>query len=504
MKKIICILLILIPATLFNSCSDFLEENPVDRYVVSNVYVDESGAVASVTSIYNQLYSLYERLMFLVFDLPVDDEKNGRGMPNQYLQNLEYMRYTPNNTFVRNFWRDSYSGIFRANNALEQIPNIEMDEILKTRLMNEAKFLRALYYFNLVRAFGDVPLPLSTSVDETVTARMPIADVYAQIISDLNDAKALPKSYSGSDVGRATSGAASVLLGSVYVTMKNWNSAVNELGAVVDNEGSYGYALWEDVKDNYRVATENGKECVFAVQFDSPPSNGNGDMQLSGPKYALQATYKTQQIPGRNQMNEADIPIEELYAQFSDKDQRKFVYFSKEFTSPIDTTIYRVDLPIYTKAWDENEFNAPNSAVNRFVLRYVDALLLYAEALNESGNPDDAYTHLQRVRSRAYHDDPEGILTGDKTKENLTEWIRRERWMELVHEGKRWFDLVRWGILKERMFEHAENESQFTESFEAAQKLQIKDNFKDAMTLMPIPQTELDANSLLVQNPGWE
>ena len=92
MKKIICIILILIPATLFNSCSDFLEENPVDRYVVSNVYTDESGAIASVTSIYNNLYSLYERLMFLVFDLPVDDEKNGLGMPNQYLQNLEYKK----------------------------------------------------------------------------------------------------------------------------------------------------------------------------------------------------------------------------------------------------------------------------------------------------------------------------------------------------------------------------------------------------------------------------
>jgi len=503
MKKIICILIILIPLSLFNSCSDFLEENPVDRYVVSNVYTDQSGAVASVTSVYNSLYALYTRLMFLVFDLPVDDEKNGVGMPNQYLQNLEYMRYTPNNTFIRDFWSNSYAGIFRANNALEQIPNIEMDETLKTRLMNEAKFLRALYYFNLVQAFGDIPLPLGTSVEETVTERKPVADVYAQIIADLKDAKALPKSYSGADVGRATSGAASVLLGWVYVVMKDYSQAATELAAVVNNEASYGYGLWDDVKDNYRVATENGKECVFSVQYDSPPSAGNGDMQLSGPKYALQAKYKTLTIPGRNTMNEADIPIEELYAQFSDKDQRKFVYFSKEFTSPIDTTIYRVSLPIFTKAWDENEFNAPNSAVNRFVLRYVDALLLYAEALNETGDQNGAYTQLQRVRSRAYKNDPEGILAGDKTKDNLTEWIRRERWMELVHEGKRWFDLVRWGILKERMFEHADNESSFTGTFEAAQKVQIKSNYKDAMTLMPIPQAELDANELLVQNPGW-
>jgi len=115
-----------------------------------------------------------------------------------------------------------------------------------------------------------------------------------------------------------------------------------------------------------------------------------------------------------------------------------------------------------------------------------------------------AYRHLQRVRSRAYKNDPEGILTGAKTKENLIEWIRRERWMELVHEGKRWFDLIRWGILKEKMFEHAENESKFTNTIEAALKLQIKDNFKDGMNLMPIPQAELDADPLLVQNPGWE
>ena len=147
MKKLIIILFIALPATLFNSCSDFLEENPVDRYVVSNVYTDESGAIASVTSIYNSLYSMYERLMYLVIDLPVDDEKNGQGMPNQYLQNLEYMRYTPNNTFIRDYWRNSYSAIFRANNALEQIPGIEMDETLKNRLINEAKFLRALNFF---------------------------------------------------------------------------------------------------------------------------------------------------------------------------------------------------------------------------------------------------------------------------------------------------------------------------------------------------------------------
>ncbi|NQU52206.1 MAG: RagB/SusD family nutrient uptake outer membrane protein [Bacteroidetes bacterium] len=502
MKKIICLLLIVLPATLFNSCSEFLEENPVDRYVVSNVYTDESGAIASVTSIYNQLYNLYERYMYMVFDLPVDDEKNGQGMPNQYLQNLEYMRHTQNNTFVRNYWRFCYSGIFRANNALEQIPEIEMDETLKARLINEAKFLRALYFFNLVRAFGDVPLPIGTSVEETVTTRIPLSEVYAQIISDLNDAKALPKSYSGSNVGRATSGAASVLLGYVYVTMKDWSAAVTELGAVVNNESSFGYGLWDDLKDNYRIATENGKECVFNIQFAETPSNGNGDMALSGPKYTLQADYGIIAIPGVNGCNEADIPCEELYSQYDVEDQRKYIIFSKEFVSPLNGQTYYTQIPVYHSHWEDGETVAGNSDANTFVLRYSDALLLYAEALNENGDPAAAYTHLQRVRSRAYKNDPKGILQGAKTKENVGAWVRQERWQELAHEGKRWFDLVRWGILKERMTEHAQNEVALG-GYESHKKLEIIANFKDAMSLMPIPQAELDANQLLVQNPGW-
>ena len=502
MKKLICLILIIVPVTLFNSCKDFLVEKPVDRYVVSNVYTDESGAIASVTSVYNRLYSLYERLMYLVFDLPVDDEKNGQGMPNQYLQNLEYMRYTPNNTFVRNLWRDSYQAIFRANNALEQIPNIEMDETLKTRLMNEAKFLRALFYFNLVRAFGDVPLPLGTSIDETVTGRISKSEVYNQIISDLTDAKALPKSYTGSDVGRATSGAASVLLGYVYVTMENWSAAVTELGAVVNNESSYGYGLWDDLKDNYREATENGKECVFNVQFAEPPSNGNGDMALSGPKYTLQPEYGIIAIPGINGCNEADIPCMELYSQYDDEDQRKYIIFSTEFVSPTNGKTYYTQIPVYHSHWQDGQTVAGNSNCNTFVLRYADALLLYAEALNESGDPENAYIHLQRVRSRAYKNDPKGILDGAKTQENVRAWVRQERWQELAHEGKRWFDLVRWGILKERMTEHANNEVALG-GYESYKKMEIVANYKDAMTLMPIPQEELDGNQLLEQNPGW-
>lgn len=502
MKKLIFILFIVLPATLFNSCSEFLEENPVDRYVVTNVYTDESGAIAAVTSIYNGLYSLYERPMYLVFDLPVDDEKNGQGMPNQYLQNLEYMRYTPNNTFIRDFWRNSYNGIFRANNALEQIPGIEMNETLKARLINESKFLRALYFFNLVRAFGDIPLPLGTTVDQTITARIPLSEVYAQIISDLTDAKALPKSYTGSDVGRATGGAASVLLGYVYVTMKDWGAAVNELKAVVNNENSYGYGLWDDLKDNYRVATENGKECVFSVQFAEPPSNGNGDMQLAGPKYALQADYGVIAVPGIAGCNEADIPCEELYSQYDVEDQRKYIIFSKEFVSPLNGKTYYTKIPIFTNHWEEGETVSGNSDCNTYVLRYSDALLLYAEALNENGDPGTAYNQLQRVRNRAYKNDPKGIRQGAQTKENVREWIRQERWQEFAHEGKRWFDLVRWGILKERMTQHANNEVALG-GYESYKKKEIIANFKDAMNLMPIPQEELDANLLLKQNPGW-
>ncbi len=253
--------------------SDFLKENPEDRFVTGNFFSGEKDAQAAVDAVYNRLYSIYQRNMILLNDLPTDDEKNGIGMPNQFLIDLEFIRYTPENTFIRDMWSLNYSGIQRANSAINNIGTITMDENVKKRLIGEASFLRALYYFNLVRFYGDVPLILKlTSLQDALILRSPKEEVYKQIISDLQVAETnLPKTYPAANIGRATSGAAKILLGKVYLTKGEFQKSADKLEEVLQNEVSYGYGLNTDFKDNWRIATENGKEMVFSVQFMQAP-----------------------------------------------------------------------------------------------------------------------------------------------------------------------------------------------------------------------------------------
>jgi len=497
MKKIYLSLIIYIGFNLLPSCTDdFLEEKPEDRFVIDNFYSSRTDAEAAVAAVYQQLYSIYERYIFLLNALPADDEKNGLGMPNQYLQNLEFLRHTSENQFTRQMWQYNYSGIARANTAILNIPNINMDEEIKNRLVGETKFLRALYYFNLVRFYGDVPLLLKLeTVEDALGARTPKAEVYNQIIQDLNDAEAaLPITYSDKDMGRATRGAAKILLGKVYLTMHEYQKAADKLAEVVENEGTYGYGLHDNYGDNWEPATENGLEMVFAIEFMDPPGNGNSAMILQGPKYSLPGGFS---VLGLTNSNEADIPTRDLYDRFSDADERKAATFTTDFVSLTDGSVHTSTIPIFTKYWEEGESNPNNSDANMHIIRYADALLMYAEALNEVGQTDKALEYLNRVRERAFNSTDYNYSNLSADEFRTAVWL--ERRLELAMEGHRWFDLVRTGRFIERMKEHAAYEASVAES----NKVEIAQNIQDYMILMPIPQREVDLNEELEQNPGY-
>ncbi len=497
MKKIYILLVVFLGTSFLVSCTDeFLKESPEDRFVIDNFYSSKTDAEAAVAAVYQQLYSLYERHMFLLSELPTDVEKNGLGMPNQFLQNLEFLRHTSENQFTREMWERNYSGIARANTAILNIPDINMDETLKNRLVSESKFLRALYYFNLVRFYGDVPLILKLeTVEDAMGARTPTAQVYEQIIQDLMDAEAiLPVSYSDKDIGRVTKGAAKILLGKVYLTMHEYQKAADKLGEVVENEGNYNYGLHENFGDNWKVATENGIEMVFAIEFMDPPGQSNSAMLLQGPKYSLPGGFG---VLGLTNANEADIPTRELYDQFLDTDERKAATFTTDFVSLIDGSIHTSSIPIFTKYWEEGESNPGQSDANMHVIRYADALLMYAEALNEVGQTPKALTYLNRVRERAFNSTDQNYV--NLSAEDFRTAVWKERWIELAQEGHRWFDLVRTGRFVQRMKEHAAYEASVAES----NKVEIAQNIQDYMILMPIPQREVDLNPELEQNPGY-
>jgi tetratricopeptide (TPR) repeat protein len=494
MKKIY---LIFMGIVFWTSCTeDFLKEEPEDRYVIDNFYSSQRDAEAAIAAVYQQLYSIYERHMFILNELPADNEKNGIGMPNQYLQNLEYLRHGSENQFVREMWQRNYSGISRANTAILNIPQINMDESIKNRLVGEGKFLRALYFFNLVRFFGDVPLVLKLErVEDALAARTPAAQVYEQIIQDLQEAEtSLPVQYSDNDIGRASKGAAKILLGKVYLTMHEYQKAADILAEVIENEGEYGYGLHENFGDNWDPATENGREMVFSIEFMDPPGNGNSAMILQGPKYSLPGGFE---VLGLTNSNEADIPTRDLYDRFSEEDERKAATFTTDFVSLIDGSIHTSTIPIFTKYWEEGERIPANSDANMQVIRYADALLMYAEALNEIGQTQEAHIFLNRVRERAFNSADQNYSNLSSEAFRTAVWL--ERRLELAMEGHRWFDLVRTGKFIETMKEHAAYESSVAES----NKTEIAQNIQNHMVLYPIPQREIDLNPELQQNPGY-
>ncbi len=482
---------------LFTGCqkSGFLKETPEDQFVIANFYSSAKDAQASVDAGYNQLYSIYQRNIILLNDLPTDDEKNGLGMPNQFLQDLEYLRYSTENTFIRDMWSLNYSGIQRANSAINNIGKINMDETLKDRLLGEASFLRALYYFNLVRFYGDVPLILKLeTLKDALIPRSPKEEVYNQIIKDLQFAESkLPKTYDSKNTGRATSGAAKILLGKVYLTRHDFQKCVEKLSEVVKNEASYGYGLHQEFKDNWRVATKNGKEMVFSVQMSGPPGVSNGQMGLQGPKYSLPGGG----LPGYVGSNEADIPTIELVTQYANEDKRKAVTFKQDFYSFTKDKTYRSSIPLFGKYWEDGQTVIANCALNVHVLRYSDALLMYAEALNETGKTEDGLIYLNRVRERAFGNSSNNYI--NLAQSQLREKVYLERRLEFANEGQRWFDLVRTNRLVETMKAHGETEARLAEK----NKTEITANVREYQSLYPIPQREIDINKLLIQNPGY-
>jgi tetratricopeptide (TPR) repeat protein len=498
MKKITISLVFLIFLNgLFQSCSTFLEENPVDRFTTLNFYSDQNDAEAAVTAIYERLYAIYTRNMYLMSDLPADDLKNGIAMGNSSLQDLEYLRQTSQNQFCETMWQLNYDGIARANTAIQQIPGINMDEILRNRLIGEARFLRALYYFNLVRFFGDIPLILKIeSLADALVPRTPKDQVYQQIIEDLTFAENnLPATYPTSETGRATKGAAKILLGKVYLTNRDYQKSASKLQEVIENESAYGYGLHDNFGSNWEDATENGKEMVLSIEFMDPPGRSNSAaMVQQGPRYALKGGFA---VLGLSKCNEADIPTIDLYKQYLNEDERKAETLRTEFISLKDGSVHIAAYPIFVKYWEENEPNTETVGTNFFIIRYADAILMYAEALNEIGQTTKAHTYLNRIRERAFNSSDFNYTS--LAQDDFRTVVYKERRLELALEGHRWFDLVRTGRFIDQMKQHSTIEAGLAES----NKTQIGQNIKDYMVLMPIPQREIDLNKLIVQNPGY-
>ena len=467
--------------TLMSGCEKSLEFEVKDRITLDNFFETSDDAVAAVNAIYDALgdVDLYNSSLWLIQDLASDDcdALSTWNDPNAH----QFDRYTlqSNNNYTTHIWRASYQLIGRANLAIERIPEITMDETLKARLLGEAKFLRGLNYFNLVRLFGDVPLVLQTEsdIDDYLVPRTDQAEVYDQIIQDLQEAAAvLPKTYSGSSLGRATRGAALGTLAKVHLTLGQWDLAADKALEVINLNV---YSLWDDFTDNFKEAHKNGKESVFAVQFYSGLQSENSRIVISG----LPSIYAFPAGVG------IILPTEDLLGSFEDGDFRYEATFFEEYNYFGNNTFE----PHVWKHWDQETYppdKTGQSGANFPVMRYPEILLIYAEALNElnQGPTAEAYDAVNQVRVRA-RNGVEGVLPdlSGLSYETFRDAVLKEKRCETVNEGQRWFDLVRTGNLEEYV-KRAKGDKADPQPF----------NY-----VFPIPQRELDLNQHLVQNDQY-
>jgi len=476
MKRIISLLFI---STILVSCSnDFIDLIPKSTVSIEMLYKTDKDFQDAVIGGYSILQSQYQN-MWIYGDVRGDDSETQIIKADAWSYSDLFITTSTDGT-LNSTWRNYYSLIFRVNMVLTQIENADPAVVTnKTRHIAEAKFLRALAYFDLVRIFGDVPLvtkPL-TAPEALLTPREKVAVVYDLIMSDLMDAEQnLPNSYTGANIGRVTRGAAKTILGKVYLTRHEFGKAESKLQEVT----TMGYSLLPVYTDLFDPAKKRNSEYIFDIEY--APGNNITNV-FSNRFYPNQAAFQT--FYGvRGIGGEANSPTEELRHLFEDHDKRKDItvgvyggWIGKdgEFIPITASTSMS-----YTKKYLYPTAQSDDSQCNWHVTRYGDVVLMYAEALNENGKTNEALTWLNMIRTRA------GVSTYSGLNQSETrEAIYTERRFELSFEGHRWFDLVRYGRAYEKM---------------------APKGMKPHMTVFPIPWSQIQVvnnKAILWQNEGY-
>lgn len=451
--------------TLFSSCKKWVDYNPREDFRITELdYLSsESDYRTMVVSAYTPLQWLNQAVP--VGDIASDNAVSGGENASDVLslQQIDDMTHTPVNSTLTELWQAAYEGINRAN-YLHQYKekNLAGQTISfpgKEALYGEVYFLRAYYYFHLVRFFGDVPLftggRLSLSQSSTLS-RAPKADVYAQIEQDLNTAIiALPAVQV--DKGRITKYAAQALRGKVLLYQKKYSAAAAVLDSVINSNA---FRLVDNFGSIFLESGENGPESVFEIQYsnNTPYYNWGGVTRGQG-------NYAVQQCGIRGLNGSADmpygagwstnLPTQNLADAYAAGDQRKAVTIldieAYKAANPSFDITYQVApykntglynqkyLPRKGQTSGQIELNYLN---NFRTIRYADVLLMAAEAHNRSTNDVKAQDYLNQVRRRAFQDN---LHNSSATGDALYQEILSERRLELAMEGERFFDLVRTG-----------------------------------------------------------
>ncbi len=486
------IILILISILAFQGCEDFLELNPQGQLTQESFPTTPADAQLATNAVYSTLRGWhYHSGGFPILDIMSDDAHKGSNPADQLNTIGPYENFTHTTTQdgLDRWWSALYQGIKYANVVIEKVPAINMNATLRNRYIAEARFLRALYYFDLVRAWGGVPI-ITTTTPALQVPRSGKDDVYALILEDLMFAvENLPEKsqYAASDLGRASKGAAKALIAKVYLFRQDFlNAEIYALDVVNSNE----YDLEPAFLNANGKDGEHGTESVFEI----------GAMETEG---AVGNQYaNTQGVRGTpNRGWGFNRPSLDLRYTFDPLDPRlkgtiidlgdviDGILILGDGSTPdetFDNDGNLIEVECYNrKVWIPGTSTNTQFGHNRRLIRFSDVLLIAAEALNENNKPDQALLYLNRVRERAREGNDQ-ILPDITTtnKDELRDLIIEERRMELALEGHRFWDLVRTG--------------------KAPQVLGSRGFVQGKHELLPIPQNEIDiSQGSLTQNPNW-
>ncbi|WP_258105679.1 RagB/SusD family nutrient uptake outer membrane protein [Marinoscillum sp. MHG1-6] len=488
--KLKYILTIFLASTLMGCGDEFLELTPSNSINSDNFFQTEADAVAAVNGAYQVLqWPNNYNLRVWALDIVAGNAEVGAGGGDDGVETkqLSNFIFATDNPGVEDLWRGIWTGVARANLVMDKVPDMNIDETLKSRLIAEAKFLRALYYFNGARVYGGLPL-LPKLSDDLYVERASVEDTYAFVISDLNAAKdVLPVSYDGTvnnEVGRATKGAALALMAKAHLTIGEYAEAE---AAAKQVEALGVYDLNFDYSQNFDPNNENGIESVFEVQYSAGAGFGAFDKPHQGAWVTEFTNPRGSGLSAWGGFGWGHV-TQEFVDAYEPGDQRLQytvwqsgdTYDAFTYDPSFSTTGYNI------KKWVQGSGSATgvDSDLNFPVIRYADVLLMIAEALNEQGKPGEAAPYIEKVRNRAGLTDD---LSGYSQSE-MRDAILHERRIEFAFEGQWWFDVLRAGPDYSESFFHGLGKTNFD---------------KTKHILFPIPQTDLDLNPNLEQNPNF-
>ncbi len=493
---------------------ELLEIDNPNRATPNTFYQTSQDALLGLTSVYAtwQATNLAQRFYFFGNDMPSDESIGTNNLQATLAQMLNYT-WDANNEVIAGMWDAYYTGIGRANRILVQVPEIEMDEGLKNRILGEARFLRATFYFDLVNKWGDVPLITDPPVSSIEQPRAPAEQVYQLVIEDLQFAQAnLPtkEEYGGGDLGRATSGAATGYLGKVYLYRQQWAEAEAEFMKIID--GQYGsYRLvdnfrWNGIGEEQVAEAENNAESLFEVQFQDGLGNqwntdnaGGGESTFRGVEYAFASFNNVRPKQAFADRFELGDPRYEQTFYDDGVEWFRGTFTKAQFGGLIAWRKYH--------NYDIRDDSNQSSGINFRLMRYADVLLMAAEAKLNNGKPiPEVLALVNQVRQRAIAQKTNPAIDlymprtlsnvlrpypnaayPANTPEQVMTLIMHERAVELAGEQHRYNDLRRWGL---------------DDDIALADSKPYADRFK----LWPIPLQELETNPEINQadqNPGY-